>query len=354
MRPIHYQALMSIATVPIEGQSAMTVTLELKQNYPKPGEVSMMHANCMKTVIGGLSLLLVLSGCSSGSKQRAAADPTPPTGTDKTVAVDDKTVTQRPPERIQEPANYARSIDAAVSHAWKAEAAGDAGNIPEMLRHTRLSLEQATLAQRKRMEPLPQQNLGIDPECRVALEKLFETLCQGIEQGSGRLRQCYEDNESALTPSCRQQVRERTSEAAAILTTPKPKKEGEPIIEHKRVLPSESYVAGFGGYLNSGIHDLKDTLVIGTRDGIAPSALRDARVKLVRARTADTVRGALARNGPTAGGATGGEQYFVRDYQNHEMPIALSQDMSQQVQVGDTVEADIDSSGRVTSITKAQ
>ena len=78
-------------------------------------------------------------------------------------------------------------------------------------------------------------------------------------------------------------------------------------------------------------------------------------MKLVRARTTDTVRGALARNErPTAGGATGGEQYIVRDYQNHEMPIALSPEMSQQVQVGDTVEADIDSSGRVTSITKAQ
>ena len=120
--------------------------------------------------------------------------------------VDDKktVVTQRPSDRVgasnvQEPANYDRSIDTAVSHAYKAEAAGDAGNIPEMLRHTRLSLEQATLAQRKRMEPLPQQNLGIDPECRAAFEKLFETLCQGIEPGSGRLRQCYEDNEANPT-----------------------------------------------------------------------------------------------------------------------------------------------------------
>ena len=134
-----------------------------------------------------------------------------------------------------------------------------------------------------------------------------------------------------------------------------PRKEAEPQMEHKRVRTSETYIAEFGGYLNSAIQDLKDTLIVGTRDGIAPSVLRDARVKLVRARTTDTVRGALARNErPTAGGATGGEQYIVRDYQNHEMPIALSPEMSQQVQVGDTVEADIDSSGRVTSITKAQ
>ena len=323
----------------------------------------MISAKCTKTVIGGLSLLLVLSGCSSGSKQRAA-DPTPPTGTGKTVAVDDKTVTQRP-------------MDAAVSHAWKAEAAGDAGNIQQMLHHTRLALEQATFAQRKRMEPrqeqdLAKQDLGIDPECRAEFEKLFATLCQGIEPGSGRLRKCYEDNESALTPSCREQVGARKSEAAAMLAakpknqgelaTPKKegelatsKKEGAPVIEHKRVLPSETYVAGFGGgYLNSGIQDLKETLVVGTRDGIAASALRDARAKLVRASTADTVRGELGRNErPTAGGATGGERYIVRDFQNNEMPIALSPEMSQQVHVGDMVEAQIDSDGQVTSISKA-
>ena len=319
----------------------------------------MISAKCTKTVIGGLSLLLVLSGCSSGSKQRAA-DPTPPTGTGKTVAVDDKTVTQRP--AVDDKTVTQRPIDAAASHAWKAEAAGDAGNIPQMLHHTRLALEQATFAQRKRMEPRTQQDLGkqdlaIDPECRAEFEKLVATLCQGIEPGK-----CYEDNESALTPSCRQQVGARKSEAAAMLVTPKkeaelatPKKEGAPVIEHKRVLPSETYVAGFGGgYLNSGIQDLKETLVVGTRDGIAASALRDARAKLVRASTADTVRGELGRNErPTAGGATGGERYIVRDFQNYEMPIALSPEMSQQVHVGDMVEAQIDSDGQVTSITKA-
>ena len=32
----------------------------------------MIHVHCMKTVIGGLSLLLVLSACSSGAKSRKA------------------------------------------------------------------------------------------------------------------------------------------------------------------------------------------------------------------------------------------------------------------------------------------
>ena len=62
---------------------------------------------------------------------------------------------------------------------------------------------------------------GIDRECRAALEKL----CEGIEPGSGRLRTCYEDNKGKLTPSCRQQVQERPSEAAAILgMTPTPRR----------------------------------------------------------------------------------------------------------------------------------
>ena len=103
--------------------------------------------------------------------------------------------------------------------------------------------------------------------------------------------------------------------------------------------------------------------------------MRDAQIKLFRAagipasdagpgdrlatatstRHSHTVRGELARNDrPTAGGVKGGEQYIVRDSQNREMPIALSPEMSRDVQVGDKVEAQVDSAGNVTSITKAQ
>jgi hypothetical protein len=67
---------------------------------------------------------------------------------------------------------------------------------------------------------------SIDSECRVALEKL----CGTIEPGSGRLRTCYEDNKGKLTPSCRQQVEERPSEAAAILGMT-PRKDSEPTMQ---------------------------------------------------------------------------------------------------------------------------
>lgn len=127
-------------------------------------------------------------------------------------------------------------MDAAVSNVLKAEAAGDQGNIPEMLRHTRLSLDQAQQVQRARTD----------------------------------------------------------------------------------------------AYLNAGIIDLKETLILGSRDRIAPSALRDARAKLSRAayttRTSamstanpstPTIKGELARNTqPTEGGVSGGEHYVVRDREN--------------------------------------
>ena len=88
---------------------------------------------------------------------------------------------------------------------------------------------------------------GIDRECRASLEKL----CEGIEPGSGRLRKCYDENQGKLTSSCRQQVQENKSEAAAILGMT-PGQGGEPIIEHRRVRPSETYVAAFGGYTFGG------------------------------------------------------------------------------------------------------
>ena len=100
--------------------------------------------------------------------------------------------------------------------------------------------------------PLLQEYQGIDPECRAALE----TLCVGVEPGSGRLKKCYQDNESKLTPACRQQVQERKSEAASILATPSE----ETRIERKLVRPSETYLAGFGGYTFGGkFSDIEST-----------------------------------------------------------------------------------------------
>ena len=100
---------------------------------------------------------------------------------------------------------------------------------------------------------------GIGLECRQALE----TLCVGIQPGGGRLRTCYDDKEHTLTPNCRQQVQMHKAEAAAILGTSlgtAAQAEPDTIIEHKRVRPSDTYVAGFAGYtFGGGFSDVQGT-----------------------------------------------------------------------------------------------
>ena len=102
-------------------------------------------------------------------------------------------------------------------------------------------------------EPPPPE--GIDRECRAALEKL----CEGIQPGSGRLRKCYEDNQGKLTPSCRQQVQERKSEAAAIMGMT-PRKEGEPISDD-----AQAQLADAIQLTNDAIVELTDPPGLGKR-----------------------------------------------------------------------------------------
>jgi hypothetical protein len=140
----------------------------------------------------------------------------------------------------------------------------------------------------------------------------------------------------------------------------------------------EAQRAGNHPDLDAGIGALRQTIVLGLGNQVpgAASSIREARVRLSRAagmkvkdtRPADayarpmssgtgqpthTIKGALSRN-ENSSGVGGGEQYVVRDSQNREMPIALSPEMTRQVQVGDVVEAQVDSNGQVTSISKAR
>jgi hypothetical protein len=124
---------------------------------------------------------------------------------------------------------------------------------------------------------------------------------------------------------------------------------------------------------------LRQTILLaqGNQAPGATSSVREARVRLSKAagikvkdtrpvgqfasptgtgvgqRSTQTIKGELSKSGESPG-VGGGERYVVRDSQNKEMPISLSPEMSRQVQVGDVVEAQIDSSGQVTSITKTQ
>lgn len=116
--------------------------------------------------------------------------------------------------------------------------------------------------------------------------------------------------------------------------------------------------------LNDGIMDLRETMILGYRNQIAPAALRDARVKLTQAAQAHPVgakTSAIPRGGTVTGElkrtstqvtADGGEYYVIRDRQRGDTPVILSPDMSRQVQDGDIVEMQLDSQGRVLAISK--
>ena len=104
--------------------------------------------------------------------------------------------------------------------------------------------------------------------------------------------------------------------------------------------------------LAAGIAALRQSIALGqsyevTRSTSSPTSTATA------AATPRTFKGELSQKKDVTR-ADGGESYVLRDRENREMPITLSPEMSRQVQVGDVVEAQVDSSGQVTSISKAQ
>lgn len=144
-------------------------------------------------VCGSLVLLLGLTPCSSNAQTTAV--PPPPEGQgiadQPAMTPSDRPADKSTAAMANDPATYKSQLSGAVAHVRKAEVAGNEGNIPEMLKHANMSLEQAKGAQR----------IGTNPD------------------------------------------------------------------------------------LDDGIADLKEAIVVGKRDQLAPSALKDARIKLARAAT---------------------------------------------------------------------
>ncbi|SLM49467.1 exported protein of unknown function [Nitrospira japonica] len=211
---------------------------------------------------GSLVLFLGLAPCSSNA-QTAATPPPPPIADQPQMVPSDRPETATTADR----ASYDRQLSEAVAHARKAEVAGNEGNIPEMLRHTNMSLEQAKAAQ----------------------------------------------------------------------------------------------VAGANPDLDDGIANLKETIMVGKRDQIAPSSIKEARVKLVQASAVHPVSTAGTKSSRILTGelrrtttiSTFPEQeaYVVRDPQTGaDTPVFMSPEMSRQVKEGDMVQTQIDSQGRVVAI----
>lgn len=377
----------------------------------------MTNVNCMKTVMGGLSLLLVLSACSSGSKTRTAANP--PVRSSDTVTdrrtIDDRGTAYDPMDRMT--AKDQMATERQVPHdrlgtgdGRVVPCADDKGDmtassdcaprnrdrVGDRQADTRAGLAAACSSRTD-----AQGNFVYDdPACpdryyqdRAAYDRTAGA-CASRTDAKGNI--VYDD------PACPTRRRQMGSSFENVRWTQESAfydRYADKAVKHAR----QAEIAGNQGHvpemlrhaelsldqakeaqrvghqpdLDAGIVALREAITFGqtSQAPAAASSIRDARIKLSRAagiqpvdvrpvnelgtatarpRT-QTVRGELARNTrPTAGGVTGGEHYILRDRQNREVPIALSPEMSRQVQIGDVVEAQVDSNGQVTSISKAQ
>lgn len=377
----------------------------------------MTNVNCMKTVMGGLSLLLVLSACSSASKTRTAANP--PAGSGDTVTdrrtIDDRGTSYDPMDRMT--AQNQMPTERQVPHdrfgtgdGRVVPCADDKGDmtassdcaprnrdrVGDRQADTRAGLAAACSSRTD-----AQGNFVYDdPACpdryyqdRAAYDRTAGTCASRID-AKGNI--VYDD------PACPNRRRQMGSSFENVRWTQesafydryadkavKYARQAEiagnqghvpEMLRHAELSLDQAKEAQRVGHqpdLDAGIVALREAITFGqtSQAPAAASSIRDARIKLSRAagiqpvdvrpvnelgsatarpRT-QTVRGELARNTrPTAGGVTGGEHYILRDRQNREVPIALSPEMSRQVQIGDVVEAQVDSNGQVTSISKAQ
>jgi len=387
----------------------------------------MVHPHCLKAVMGGLSLVLALSACSSGAKSHKA-DAKARSSSD--VVADrgsgyDRGTSYDPTDRMTTPRDQVASTERPVPsdrlgtgddrRSWDVTpedrivaCADDKGDMTASMECDRLNRERAErmglsdrspeIARACPSRTDAQGNIVFnDPACpnryRRTVSDSVSAACSSHRDAKGKL--VYDD------PACPSRHRRQmgssyenvrwTQESAFYdryaSKAVKHAREAEiagnqghvpEMLRHAELSldqAKEAQRAGRHPDLDAGISALRDTITLGGTNQVpgATSSIREARVRLSRAagipvrdvrpanevvRSAHqqgthTVRGELARSDRSTG-VTGGEHYVVRDSQNREQPISLSPEMSRQVQVGDVVEAQVDSSGQVTSISKAQ
>ena len=387
----------------------------------------MVHPHCLKAVMGGLSLVLALSACSSGAKSHKA-DAKARSSSD--VVADrgsgyDRGTSYDPTDRMTTPRDQVASTERPVPsdrlgtgddrRSWDVTpedrivaCADDKGDMTASMECDRLNRERAErmglsdrspeIARACPSRTDAQGNIVFnDPACpnryRRTVSDSVSAACSSHRDAKGKL--VYDD------PACPSRHRRQmgssyenvrwTQESAFYdryaSKAVKHAREAEiagnqghvpEMLRHAELSldqAQEAQRAGRHPDLDAGISALRDTITLGGTNQVpgATSSIREARVRLSRAagipvrdvrpanevvrsahqQGSHTVRGELARSDRSTG-VTGGEHYVVRDSQNREQPISLSPEMSRQVQVGDVVEAQVDSSGQVTSISKAQ
>jgi hypothetical protein len=436
----------------------------------------MIHAHCMKTVMGGLSLILVLSACSSGSKSKTASAPpsgdmsrsddmrrgatptiSPPSDLPRSDVVSDRGTT---PGKTHDSTNRAglsdRSPEIAAACPSKVDADGkvvfDDPTCPDRYRRQagttaaggaaglaaacssksdangkviyddpacpdRYRSQVGTTSEKERAglaaacssksdangkviyddpacpDRYRQQNASMNAirEARVRLSraagiKTWDSQpgdkltrpdpvgvggarpdpvgvggdCPSKVDAKGNViyadsgcahRYYYQTKENAYYDRYADKAAKhaRAAEIAAIQgNVPDMIQNAELSLDHAK----EARRSGNNPDLAAGIAALRQSIALGqsyevTRSTSSPTSTATA------AATPRTFKGELSQKKDVTR-ADGGESYVIRDRENQEMPITLSPEMSREVQVGDVVEAQVDSNGQVTSISKAR
>ena len=391
----------------------------------------MVHAQYMKTVMGGLSLVLLLSACSSGAKSKTTTAPpsgdisrggtattSPPSDLPRSDVVSDRGTTRaktydstsraglsdRSPGAT--PASDGAGLAAACSS--RVDANGkviyDDPACPDRFRSqvgTTSEKERAGLAAACSSKSdangkiiyddpacpdrFRQQNASMNAirEARVRLSraagiKTWDSQpgdkvtrpdpvgvagagdCPSKVDANGKViyadsgcahRYYYQTKENAYYDRYADKAAKhaRAAEIAAIEgNVPDMIQNAELSLDHAK----EARRSGNNPDLAAGIAALRQSIALGQTNEVPGSTSSTTSTAAAAPRT-QTIKGELLRNEKSTK-VGGGEEYIVRDSQQREMPIALSPEMSQQVQVGDMVEAQVDSNGQVTSISKAQ
>ena len=391
----------------------------------------MVHAQYMKTVMGGLSLVLLLSACSSGAKSKTTTAPpsgdisrggtattSPPSDLPRSDVVSDRGTTRaktydstsraglsdRSPGAT--PASDGAGLAAACSS--RVDANGkviyDDPACPDRFRSqvgTTSEKERAGLAAACSSKSdangkiiyddpacpdrFRQQNASMNAirEARVRLSraagiKTWDSQpgdkltrpdpvgvagagdCPSKVDANGKViyadsgcahRYYYQTKENAYYDRYADKAAKhaRAAEIAAIQgNVPDMIQNAELSLDHAK----EARRSGNNPDLAAGIAALRQSIALGqsyevTRSTSSPTSTATA------AATPRTFKGELSQKKDVTR-ADGGESYVLRDPENREIPISLSPEMSRQVQVGDVVEAQVDSNGQVTSISKAR
>jgi hypothetical protein len=231
----------------------------------------------------------------------------------------------------QESAFFDRYIEKAVKHAREAEIAGNQGHWPELFRHAQLSLDQAKEAQRA----------GNVPGLNEGIISLREALSRTVD---GRTDGRTGNDRTASDPAMASCTYTTDARGTVIYDDPNCP------TRYRQSHPSMNAPDG----LRDATADVRDARInLSRAAGIRP-AETGTFAKRAAASTIPmrTVRGELI--GEQTPSATGDNRYLLRDRSGRDIPISLTDDMSRKVHVGDVVEAQVDSEGRVVAINKYQ